>query len=567
MSEPAAVEASAAQGPASRQRGRLEHGAIKRTLKAGAPVRTLRTLYRISVHTSGNPDGVKMRTGVLARNTGVSVRTTQRDLHELEGRAPGLEVKRSRVKGERAKSHPSTFKLPQVSFEAPGVPLWAELTTKSEWTGATATQQGLLVYLMDAVGYSGRLLSFNQIVREANVSRTTARTACYYWRNVGWLEMEAQNTPDEGSLANFMRVRLPWEAAPPTAHLPDAKRRERALAPVARWSGLELAERERVEGGWWARVARALDERDSAATTEVTDMLTRYLNGPARRCGYKSSGRTRDVLAVLPTVWARRDGYDREVAEAIASAQDEPVRPPDRRWGEPWYGDWKPEQPEQPELTTWEPDRWDAVVDAATRGDHVGDFDRLQTTFWRAQVRPYKVVDGALVLVVENPALGDMLARAWVAAIARAVGGPVALRLASQHRHVEAGEAHGQLKTLAPRLAAAGERLDGVARALEALPPMEVHVIGERKPEADWRFERFIARGKVKDNLGELQKALKPLVDALTWTRESSSPEPDWRDLLVRARKLLDEGLPALVAAMEHAQQLGGMPAGKGARP
>lgn len=519
------------------------------------------------MHTSGNADGVKIRTAVIAGHVGVSKRTVQRDVRLLERHVRGLRVRRDRPKGERRRSFPNEYSFTQVGRDEPGTMIFAELVKLPAWFEATATQQGVLVYLLEVLGPNGHVFTYGELAVGAGCSPSCVRQAVYYWRNAGVLEVEAQTDPEVGQLGNRLRVRSPGDVRRRTEPATSEQRRAQALAPVTRWSGLRLAELalDDPSARWWQRVGEAVEMHDGAAAELVEGMLTQYLNVAARDLGYKGSGRTRDVRASLPYVWERRDGFDREIAERRAG--DAPrVTSDGRTWGEPWAGDWTPASVATlPEVEAFDLGAWSATLDAAHAAELVEEREGGMDPYWRPRLRPVGVVDGALVVIVPDAAAGDSFAEGYLRFLAGAVGGRVALRLASYQAQLDASEAHrrvsGEWKA---RMELVDRRASAVEAAVAAIPEGTRPRVGtpEWKPHNERWGERLAAlqqareaRKRAAGVLAEIARAdAPPTEDA--WRMP---PPPDWLRVEADARAALD-GVNASESALERLRALGPVP-------
>lgn len=553
----------------SRQYAKLPRGAIAAAIRDGLPTRCLRTLARITMHTSGNADGQKIRTATIAGHVGVSRRTVQRDVRHLEKHVRGLRVKRDRPKGERRRSYPNEYSYTQVGREEPGTMIFAELVKLPAWFEASATQQGVLVYLLEVLGPTGHVFTYGELAAGSGCSPSCVRQAVYYWRKAGVLEVEAQTDPEVGQIGNWMRVRSPGDVRRRTDPPTNEQRRAQALAPVTRWSGLRVAELALDDPStrWWVRVGEAVELHDSGAAELVEGMLTQYLNGPARELGYKGSGRTRDVRAVLPYVWERRDGFDREIAERRAGDAP-PVTADGRTWGEPWAGDWTPPASlTLPDVEAYDLASWPATLTTAHEAAIAEDRELVDLDgYWRGRLVPAGVVDGALVVVVPDPCAGDSFAGEYLRFLAAAVGGRVALRLASYQAQLDAEQAHRRLSgEWRERMVLVERRAAAVVAGVDAIPELPRVSVGSPawKATQERVLEAMSARQHARDAknvaaavLAELDRAwtAPPAEDAWRAPRP-----PDWLRLEADARSVMDHADKA-EAALERLRALGPLP-------
>lgn len=557
------IDPPAAKG--RRQYGKLPRGLMRAALANGLSARCLRTLARIAIHTSGNPDGQKLRTATIARHVGVSRRTVQRDVRELQAHVPELRVKRDRPKGERRRSYPNEYSLPQVGLDDPGTMVFAELTTLRAWREASATQQGILLYLLEVLGPNGHVRTWAQLADETGRAPSTVRQSAYYWRDAGVLEVEAQTDPEVGQVGNWLRVRSPGDVRrrvdPPTAH----QRRAQVLAPVVRWCGLRVAALaiDDPEAHWWRDVGEAVEDANTSAAERVTGMLTQYLNGAARELGFKGSGRTRDVFAALPYVWERRDGFDREIAEQ--RADDAPrVTDDARAWGAPWVGDWLPSVvAEHAPVDGFDPSTWPDALEAMNQRAVESGGEALGA-FWLGRLRPVGVSSGALVVVVPDPCAGDSFAEDHVRHLADAIGGRVSLRLASYQRDLDAEAAHVRLRgEWSERMESVLQRAAAVEAAVDAVPaPPRVRV-----GDAEWKAanERSFARIETMERVSTARAHARSVLHALERFAEvrdaawSDVRAPDWLALEASAAAALTTADDAEASAARVCE-LGPMP-------
>lgn len=508
------------------QWGKFRRGELAGAVRAGLPVRSLRTVARVAVHATGNRDGVYIRTGRLAMRVGVSMRTIQRDLAGAARRVRGLRIERDRPKGELRRSYPNRYHLPQVTRDEPGTVVWAALLECAAWSDATPVQQGVLLYLLDALGREGRALSYGQLARDCRIARSTARVAVAFWRARGWLAVEQVMTDDNGWEASRMRVRCPWEPvdAPVRVDEPLVVR-ARELASVIRWAGERLAELAASDAGVWDRVEEAVLDGDRAAREDLVAELAAFLAGAARELGYHGSADEQDIADALPYVWDRRATF-RAPARAAAS-------------GDLADGDWRPHvDPSVPELDAYAPAAWPGDVAAAGVEDVVAA---------AAPVEAVGVDGGALVLVVEREADAQVLADA-VPALQAAVGGAIALRLRATHEDLLDDRAEAHVRAVG---ASGVERLQARAAALELafreLPPIPTARVGAEgwRAAADAHADRVaIARW-----LHDARDLLAPAAAAVAWRDPDGWGEPRWRSVasgIDQARVYLDQAAAAL---------------------
>lgn len=598
----------AGSAPRHRQYAKFPRGTFTRALAAGVPITVLPTLVRIALHTSGNPDGNHVRTSVIAARVGVTPRTIQRHVRLLEGQpAPkkrdnvsagpsteatpparprarrperplaaepvrGFKVVRKRIEGNRANSHPNQYHTEQVARGATGTLVFAELTELPAWGGASAAQQGILLYMVEMLGPTTSSTTYQKIADACGRSRSCVRQAIYYWRAAGVLQVEVQELPRMGNVGNHFTLRVAGDWVKPGEPLSADQQRQRALASVIRWSGLRLAAlaMDDAEFPWWAKVGAAVEDRDKKVAREAAEkierMLADYLNGAAREveCPYKGSGSTRAIRAALPYVWERRDAFDREEAERRSQKPPEMVE--DRAWGTPWEGDWTPSAfSAQPDIVTFEPANWSAVCAAMNAGAVDSGGEALSPHFL-AQLRPIGVQAGALVVVVSNPSFGDAFALEHAAHLCAALGGRIALRLSSYQDQLDGELAHARLVgEWKERIDLAERRARAVEAQIAALPTLPRSSPG--MPTWKPNTERQGVRAAAVTDARAARAAVEDVRAALAAAGHTSSngwarqKRPDWAAVEAQAGRALDLATSAESLAAE-AVALGGTPGG-----
>ena len=316
----------------ARQWGKLAPGYLRGLLDVGVPVRAFRTLAHLSLHVSGNPDGVEIYNDTLAQAVGYSKRTIQRDVAALEmataarlARSAGASVphgldvdrKLRPLPGDTWElggvyNRPNRYSLPQISKRDYGTVIHRDLVEHPAYQAATATAAGVYLFLIEHLGGAWRPLAARALAKRLGLALATVREALRYWRRAGLLKVDTGENRPGPRLANRYRAVLPWLADTGAGLAIAAERACHSIAHVAKWCGQVITKRATEISDLW----QTIDDPDQSVA--VVGDLVDELRALRKAGRYQGPVRARDVGRALRQLLAER--------HATAGAPGDPAR-------------------------------------------------------------------------------------------------------------------------------------------------------------------------------------------------------------------------------------------------